>query len=117
MKKWENLPEEMRNQEVLYYYEVLKKKQGALAAKRCFDVVMSLLLLILLFPFMVLIGIAVKATSPGEVIFRQVRVTTYGKRFRIYKFRTMVAGGVPGDGQRGCQGHRNWKISAQSAAG
>ncbi len=99
MKKWEHLPEEMRNQEVLYYYEELKKKQGALAAKRCFDVVMSLLLLIILFPFMLLIGIAVKVTSPGEVIFRQIRVTTYGKRFRIYKFRTMAAG-APGQGSQ-----------------
>ena len=78
MRKWEHLPDEMRNQEVLYYYEELKKKWGALVAKRCFDVFISLLLLIVLFPFMVLIGIAVKATSPGEVIFRQVRVTTYG---------------------------------------
>ena len=65
MRKWEQLPEEMRNQEVRFYYEELKKKQGALAAKRCFDVVMSLLLLIVLFPLMILIGIAVKATRSG----------------------------------------------------
>ena len=76
MKKWEELPEEMKNREVLRYYEILQKKRGALVAKRIFDVVMSVILILLLFPFMVLIGIAVKVTSPGEVIFRQVRVTT-----------------------------------------
>lgn len=92
MKKWEELPEEMKNREVLRYYEILQKKRGALVAKRIFDVVMSVILILLLFPFMVLIGIAVKVTSPGEVIFRQVRVTTYGRRFRIYKFRTMISG-------------------------
>ena len=48
---------------------------------------------------MLVIGAAVKLTSPGEVIFRQVRVTTYGKRFYIYKFRTMVAG-APGKGSQ-----------------
>lgn len=92
MKKWEELPEEMKKREVLRYYEILQKKRGALVAKRIFDVVMSVILILLLFPFMVLIGIAVKVTSPGEVIFRQVRVTTYGRRFRIYKFRTMISG-------------------------
>ncbi len=92
MKKWEELPEKMQTPEVLRYYEILQKKRAALVAKRIFDLVMSLILIVVLLPFMILIGIAVRATSPGEIIFRQVRVTTYGKRFRIYKFRTMVAG-------------------------
>lgn len=92
MKKWEQLPEEMKNQEVLRYYEILQKKSGALVAKRIFDFVMSIVLIVILLPFMIFIGIVVKLTSPGEIIFKQVRVTTYGKRFRIYKFRTMVAG-------------------------
>lgn len=90
MKKWEELPAQMQNQEVLRYYESLKKKRGSLVAKRVFDVVMSLILIVVLFPVMVVVGIAVRATSPGEVIFRQVRVTTYGRRFQIYKFRTMT---------------------------
>lgn len=90
MKKWEELPAQMQNQEVLRYYESLKKKRGSLVAKRVFDVVMSLILIVVLFPVMVVVGIAVRATSPGEIIFRQVRVTTYGRRFRIYKFRTMT---------------------------
>lgn len=92
MKRWEELPEYMKNQEVLHYYGILQKKRAGLAAKRIFDFIMSVILIVVLFPFMILIGIAVKITSPGEIVFRQIRVTTYGKRFQIYKFRTMVAG-------------------------
>lgn len=92
MKKWDELPEEMKTQEVRYFYDRLQKKQGALAAKRVFDGVMSAVLIVVLLPVMFVIGIAVKITSPGEMIFRQTRVTTYGRRFRIYKFRTMTAG-------------------------
>jgi lipopolysaccharide/colanic/teichoic acid biosynthesis glycosyltransferase len=77
---------------VKYYYEKLKKKRLELWIKRLFDIIFSLLLIVLLFPWMLVIGIAVKVTSPGAVIFRQIRVTTYGKRFQIYKFRTMVSG-------------------------
>ncbi len=92
MKKWEELPAEMKNPDVQKYYEMFRKKRGALVAKRAFDFIMSMILIVVLFPIMFIIGIAVKLTSPGEVVFKQTRVTTYGKRFRIYKFRTMVAG-------------------------
>ena len=89
--KWDNLPDFMRTEEVEEYYNILKQKRGSLVAKRVFDIVMSLILLVVLSPFMLIIAIAVKGSSPGEVIFRQTRVTTYGKRFQIYKFRTMVS--------------------------
>ena len=89
--KWENLPDFMRSEEVEEYYNILKQKRGSLVAKRVFDIVMSLILLVVLSPFMLIIAIAVKGSSPGEVIFRQTRVTTYGKRFQIYKFCTMVS--------------------------
>ena len=89
--KWENLPDFMQTEEVEEYYNILKQKRGSLVAKRVFDIVMSLILLVVLSPFMLIIAIAVKGSSPGEVIFRQTRVTTYGKRFQIYKFRTMVS--------------------------
>lgn len=91
MKKWDDLPDNMKNPDVREYYEILTKKRGSLCAKRIFDVVMSILLIIILMPFMLIIGIIVKVTSPGEAIFCQTRVTTYGKRFRIYKFRSMTA--------------------------
>lgn len=99
MKRWEELPEAMRNEEVLRYYNVLSGRRGALRVKRIFDLIMSVVLIVILWPVMVLIGIAVKITSPGEIIFRQTRVTTYGKRFQIYKFRTMAAG-APGQGSQ-----------------
>ena len=86
--KWDNLPDFMRTEEVEEYYNILKQKRGSLVAKRVFDIVMSLILLVVLSPFMLIIAIAVKGSSPGEVIFRQTRVTTYGKRFQIYKFIT-----------------------------
>ena len=57
--------------------------------KRVFDVVTSLLSLILLSPVFVVIAAAIKLTSKGPVIFRQERVGRGGKPFVFYKFRTM----------------------------
>lgn len=91
MKQWEELPEYMRTGEIASYYEILAHKRWQLVWKRVFDLLFSVILIVLLCPVMLIIGIAVRVTSPGEVIFRQIRVTTYGKRFHIYKFRTMVA--------------------------
>ena len=89
LKKWEQLPEYMRNEAVRPYYEILKKHSFSLIVKRIFDVVMSLILLILLSPVFLIVSIWIKLDSEGPVFFRQERVTTYGKRFRIFKFRTM----------------------------
>jgi lipopolysaccharide/colanic/teichoic acid biosynthesis glycosyltransferase len=58
-------------------------------SKRVFDLLMSTLGLLALAPVMVLIALAVRWDSPGEVFFRQERVGRYGKPFRIHKFRTM----------------------------
>ena len=90
MKKWEKLPEYMRTEEVRKYYDILKKKGFSLFLKRVFDIVVSLILLIILSPFFLILAIAIKIDSRGPVFFRQVRVTRYGKKFRIFKFRTMV---------------------------
>lgn len=92
LKRWDVLPEKMRCPEVKKYYDVLSKKKGSLIAKRVFDVVVASLMLVVLSPVMLLLGIAIKLDSKGPVFFRQVRVTTYGKEFRIFKFRTMVNG-------------------------
>lgn len=92
MKKWEELPDYLRCEEMRPYYESLSGKRWSLAAKRVFDLMMSVILIVVLSPLMLVIGTAVSITSPGGMIFRQIRVTTYGKRFQIYKFRTMVAG-------------------------
>lgn len=61
-------------------------------AKRLFDVIASLLGLVILSPLLLVMGAAVKLDSPGPVFFRQERVGRYGKTFRIHKFRTMVDG-------------------------
>lgn len=60
--------------------------------KRMFDLFFSSLGLLLLFPFFLVISVAICLDSPGPVFFRQVRVGRYGHPFRIFKFRTMYAG-------------------------
>lgn len=89
--RWEELPEGMRIPEVRPYWEALDARYGQLVAKRAFDVAGSLGLLVVLSPVMAAAAIAVKTDSPGPVMYRQERVTQYGRRFRIHKFRTMVA--------------------------
>lgn len=91
LKRWEQLPQQLQNDSVRPYYEALSSKRGQLLLKRVFDVLLSLVLLVLLSPVMLILAIAIRLDSPGEVLFRQVRVTQYGQEFRIFKFRTMVA--------------------------
>lgn len=90
LRKWEDIPPFMRNDSVKRYYELLQKKKASLIIKRIFDVIVALLVLIILFPLFVIIGILIRIDSKGPVLFRQVRVGQYGKRFKILKFRTMV---------------------------
>ena len=87
---WEQLPAEMQTDAVRPYFDVLRKKQGSLLLKRIFDVVVSALMLLVLLPVFLVLAVAIKLDSPGPVFYRQVRVTQYGKRFRIFKFRSMV---------------------------
>ena len=91
LKKWEELPKELQREEVRPYYEILSQKRGSLVCKRIFDVVVSAIMLLLLSPLFLLLAIAIKLDSPGPVFYRQVRVTQYGREFRIFKFRSMVA--------------------------
>lgn len=88
--KWEKLPQMMQKEDVKKYYDILVKRRGSLFIKRIFDIVCSLILLVILFPVFIILAIAIKIDSPGPVFYRQERVTQYGKRFRIHKFRTMV---------------------------
>lgn len=90
IKKWEKLPPEMQNEAVRPYYEKLRKKNFSLFWKRVFDFFVSTLMLIILLPLFLILAIAIKIDSRGPVFFRQERVTQYGKKFRIFKFRTMV---------------------------
>lgn len=88
--RWEELPQNMQNDAMRPYYDSLQSKRCSLFLKAVFDRVVSLLMLISLSPIFVLLAIMIKMDSPGEVFFRQERVTQYGKKFRIHKFRTMV---------------------------
>lgn len=90
LKKWEQLPAEMQTDEVRKYYDILKKKRVSLFFKRAFDIVVSLIMLLLLFPVFLVLAIAIKLDSKGPVFYRQIRITQYNKRFRIFKFRSMV---------------------------
>lgn len=91
LKKWEDLPDFMRVPEVKPYWEILNRKRFQLFLKRCFDLVVSFVLLVILALPMLLIAICIKLDSEGTVFYRQERVTTYGKHFKIHKFRTMVS--------------------------
>lgn len=91
LRKWDDIPEFMRNDEVKKYYDILIKKRFSLMLKRFFDIIMSLLLLIVLLPVFLILAIWIKADSKGTVFYRQERITQYGRTFRIFKFRTMVS--------------------------
>ena len=91
LKKWDELPENLRTDAVRPYYDLLAQRRGSLLLKRCFDVVVSALMLLVLSPVFLVLAIAIKLDSPGPVFYRQVRVTQYGEQFRIFKFRSMVS--------------------------
>lgn len=90
MISWEKLPPQMQTEAVKPYYEILQKKQISLIFKRSFDIVVSLIMLLILSPVFLILAIAIKLDTEGPVFYRQVRVTQYGKEFHIFKFRTMV---------------------------
>lgn len=58
--------------------------------KRLFDIVFSIIGLIILMPVFLVIGLLIKLDSPGPIFYRGVRVGRRGEPFRIYKFRSMV---------------------------
>lgn len=87
---FEKLPEKLRNDKVKPYYDILYKKRRVLFWKRVTDLLICIFLLIILLIPMLILSIIVKCTSKGPVLYKQQRVTTYGKVFNIFKFRTMV---------------------------
>lgn len=90
LRKWTELPKYMQTEELHPYYEVLEKKRISLLVKRGFDFVVATLMLFFLLPIFICIAVIIKVDSKGCVFFRQERITQYGKKFRIFKFRTMV---------------------------
>lgn len=90
MREWENMPPFLKNESVRMYYDILKGHERELRIKRKFDTFLAAFMLSVLWPLFFLIGILIKLDSPGPVFFKQVRVTQYGRKFQILKFRTMV---------------------------
>ena len=88
--KWDNLPDNMQNEEVKKYYDIIKGKKGSLILKRLFDILASLILLIILSPLFIIFSIMIKLDSKGPIMFKQNRVTENERIFKIFKFRTMV---------------------------
>ena len=87
---WDNIPEELKNDATREYYSLLKNKTCSLIAKRLFDIIVSFIMIVVLSPILAIIAIIIKVDSKGPAIYRQERVTQYGKVFRVCKFRTMV---------------------------
>ena len=90
LREWDKLPRYMRTEEVRPYYESLQKKKISLILKRGFDFIVSFLLLLILLPIFIALSTLIALDSGGRVFFCQERITQYGRKFRIYKFRTMV---------------------------
>ena len=85
-----NVDKRFETEVVKKYRENIQKKKVSLFLKLFFDKVLALLLLIPLSPIILGIAIWIKLDSEGPVFYRQERITTYGRTFRIFKFRTMV---------------------------
>ncbi len=90
MKRWNDLPDSLKLDEVKPYYDILKSKAFSRFLKRFFDIFASLLLIIILSPVMLGVAVWIKLDSKGPVLYKSIRVTAYDKDFQILKFRTMV---------------------------
>ena len=90
LKKWENIPDNIKNEKTKEYYDILNSKKITLFLKRLFDIIFSAILLIVLSPILIILAIAIKIDSKGPIFYRQERITQYGKIFKIFKFRTMI---------------------------
>lgn len=91
LKKWEDLPDFMKSDEVREYYIILEKRKFSLMLKRLFDLAVGMIMFFILAIPLVILAVWIKLDSPGPVFYRQERITAYGKHFKIHKFRTMVA--------------------------
>ena len=80
-----------------------RASRSAVAFKRCIDLVGFLTAIVLVSPVMLLAALAIKATSPGPIIFKQIRVGQAGVPFVFFKFRTMRADAAA-DSNRKCPG-------------
>ena len=73
---FDELPEEFQNDAVKKYYDILKSKKRSIILKRLLDIFLSVILIIILLLPIIVLSVAVKCTSKGPVLYKQVRVTT-----------------------------------------
>lgn len=92
LSHWNELPAQLRTEQVRPYWEYLDTRRSHLAVKRFFDIAASATALTVLLLPMLTISAYIRLDSPGPAIYRQERVTEGMRRFRIHKFRTMVTG-------------------------
>ncbi len=90
LSRWESLPKFLKNSTVEEYYKILRKKRKSIIAKRIVDLCITIPLVIILSIVMVGIALCIKIDSRGPIFFVQERVTQYGRKYYIFKFRTMI---------------------------
>lgn len=90
LPRWDALPDSLRVAEVRPYYDQLYRKRFQLVFKHMFDLLASATLIVLLSPVLAVVSYKIYKSDKGPVYFRQRRVTTLGREFFIFKFRTMV---------------------------
>lgn len=90
LRDWSEIPADLKNRHVKEYYDMLSHNRSYLIHKRICDIVLSLILIVILSPLLILLAIIIKLDSRGPVFYRQERITQYGRKFRIFKFRSMV---------------------------
>ncbi len=88
-RRFAELPAEMQNESVRPYYELLSAKRRQLFLRRALELPLCASLLFLSAPLLLLLALAIRLDSSGPILYRQIRVTALGRRFTIYKFRTM----------------------------
>lgn len=90
LKKWCDMPENLKNNKTKLYYDILENKKTSLIIKKSFDFLLSLVFLIILLPVFLVMSIIIKLDSKGPIFYKQERITQYGRTFKIFKFRTMI---------------------------
>ncbi len=90
LKKWEELPNMFQNDGVKKYYDAISKKNASLIFKRIFDVFLSFFFVLIFSPVYIILGILIVIDSGFPIIYKQPRITQFGKEFKVFKFRTMV---------------------------
>ncbi|MCK4819675.1 sugar transferase, partial [bacterium] len=76
----------------LIIFQTSMAKEWQLYLKRCYDVLVSIVSIILLIPFFIFVIIGIKFSSRGPIFFRQVRCGLNGRKFTLYKLRSMYVG-------------------------